>query len=110
MGGLRQVVLVRVGRPRSGIVGAREGRLDLDVALGHRLDEQPAGQLHVIKRESGVAQPVAKHAREVVEHGDQRRPRPALRVLERGGDPAARPAAAGGAERGDQRHVQAPRQ
>jgi hypothetical protein len=64
----------------------------------------------VLKREGGVAQPVPEHGREVAEHGDQRRTGPPLRVLERGGDPAARPAAAGGAERGDQRHVQAPRQ
>ena len=89
--------------------GRARGRLDLDVAQRQGLDDQPAGQRHVVEGVRRVAQPQPEHPFQLAEHGDQPLPRPPLRVLERGGDPLARLAAAGGAERGDERHVQAPR-
>ena len=54
-----------------GAVRYPQGGLDLDVAQRKRLDDQAAGQLHVIQGVGAVAQPEPEHLRELPEDGDQ---------------------------------------
>ena len=60
------------GQARS--LGGAGGRLDLDVAQRQALDEQPAGQGHVVERVGRVARTQPDHRRELDEDGDHHLP------------------------------------